>query len=178
MVSGTFSQKIGTGCKTNLRGSPVNILVLSQRAWPSDALGQSSETKLNEQLGKTLYALLAEHPAEHPAEHNVTIVPFPLAIDTGDFDPAPLRDVDLILLDLSTTVPATDSLFANFAVLRQTTRLPILLVAHTVDEATLVRFYAIGLDDHLPPPHSAPLLAAKLRAWERWVERVASALLN
>jgi DNA-binding response OmpR family regulator len=62
--------------------------------------------------------------------------------------------------------------------LRQATRLPILLIAPALDETTLVQLYAMGLDDHLPAPHSTPLLAAKLRAWERWIERVASVLYN
>lgn len=59
--------------------------------------------------------------------------------------------------------------------LRFTTRLPILLIAPPVDDLTVVQFYAAGVDDHLVAPVSQELLAAKLRVWERWLTRLASA---
>ena len=62
--------------------------------------------------------------------------------------------------------------------LRRATKLPILLVAPPMTDNEIVDLYAMGVDDHLVAPVSLELLAAKLRVWERWVERLATVLYH
>jgi len=82
-----------------------------------------------------------------------------------------LNEIDLVLVN---EYHVADS--GKLARLRQQTSQPIFLLSTAQDDEILAQLYAVGVDDHLVLPVSYPILAAKLRVWQRWIVRSSSML--
>jgi DNA-binding response OmpR family regulator len=111
--------------------------------------------------------LFIDHLRQSDLAHTVVTDSWPA------YDSELLEETDFILLNFKKSID-----FDELILLRHATKLPILIIAPIQDEATLVSLYIAGIDDHLVQPVSYPLLDAKLRVWQRWVERLASILYN
>lgn len=110
---------------------------------------------------------IASHLNQAQDEFAVTTALWPL--DT----PTLLEDADLLLIHINSLIH-----HQHVMQLRRKTRLPIFLLANIEDEEFLSLLYASGIDDHLALPVCYPLLLAKLRVWQRWIERLSSVLFH
>lgn len=84
------------------------------------------------------------------------------------------EDVNLILVDIyrgkSEPEEYRDELLEICRQIRARTNKVILLHSPIRSERFAVAAYAVGIDEYVLKPTSAPLLLAKLEAWQRWIE--------